>query len=70
MRAEVLFINTREFQIKWGTKSPISIQVPGAGPGGLPIRANGTASFKVKDYLTFIENVAGVKSTYVGLIAS
>lgn len=64
MRAEVLFINTKEFQIKWGTKSPVQISVPGL-PGGMPIRANGTASFKVKDYLSFIDQIAGIKASYV-----
>lgn len=64
MRAEILFINTREFQIKWGTKSPVQIQAQGL-PCGMPIRANGTASFRVKDYVTFIDKVAGIKDTYV-----
>jgi membrane protease subunit (stomatin/prohibitin family) len=66
IRAEVLFINTKEFQVKWGTKSPINI--PSASvdlPGGLPIRANGTFTFKVRDYMNLIENVAGVKSSYL-----
>ena len=64
MRAEVLFINTKEFQVKWGTKNPINLQTPQL-PGGMPVRANGTFCFKVKDYLTLIDNVAGVKSSYL-----
>lgn len=64
LRAEVLFINTRELQFKWGTKNPVQIAVPGL-PGGIPIRANGTASFKVKDYMAFIEQIAGVKNSFV-----
>ena len=63
MRAEVLFVNTKEFTIKWGTKGPIMLQASGL-PGGLPIRANGTANIKVSDYATLIDKVAGIKQTY------
>lgn len=48
MRAEVLFVNTKEFTVRWGTKQAINI--PAAGmPGGMPIRANGTFNFKVQE---------------------
>ena len=60
MRAEVLFINTKQFNMKWGTPKPIRVQAPGL-PGGLPIRANGSFDVKVGDYLVFIEKIAGVK---------
>lgn len=63
MRAEVLFVNTKIFQTKWGTRGPINIPAPGM-PGGLPIRANGTFSFKVNDYMQLIDTVAGVKDQY------
>lgn len=63
MRAEVLFINTKEFTVKWGTKNPINIPAQGL-PGGIPIRANGTFNFHVKDYIKLIEKVAGVKDSY------
>lgn len=63
MRAEVLFINTKQFNIKWGTPKPIRVQAPGL-PGGLPIRANGSFDVKVGDYLVFIEKIAGVKKQY------
>lgn len=63
MRAEVLFINTKQFNIKWGTPKPIRIQAPGL-PGGLPIRANGTFDVKIGDYLVFIEKIAGIKKQY------
>ena len=33
-------------------------------PGGLPIRANGTFTFKVNDYMALIDKVAGVKESY------
>ena len=54
LRAEVLFVNTKEFTVKWGTSMP----------GGLPIRAFGSFSFKISDYMNLIENIAGVKNQY------
>lgn len=63
IRAEVLFVNTKEFTIKWGTKGPIMLQTQGL-PGGLPVRANGTANVKVSDYATLIDKVAGIKDSY------
>lgn len=63
VRAEVLFINTKEFTVRWGTKTPINIQAPNL-PGGMPIGAFGTFSCKVSDYDVFIEKIAGVKKQY------
>lgn len=63
IRAEVLFINTKEFTVKWGTKQPINIAHPSL-PGGLPIRALGTFTCKLSDYMSFIDNIAGVKKQY------
>lgn len=63
MRAEVLFINTKEFIAKWGTKSAINIPTPQL-PGGMPIRANGTFNFKVADYVKLIDKIAGIKESY------
>ena len=39
------------------------LQAPGL-PGGMPVRANGTANVKVSDYMTLIDKVAGVKQSY------
>ncbi len=64
MRAEILFVNTKEFTVKWGTKSAINIPHPQL-PGGLPIRANGTFNVKVSDYIALIDKVAGIRSTYL-----
>ncbi|MGB8454326.1 MAG: SPFH domain-containing protein [Anaerocolumna sp.] len=64
MRAEVLFINTKEFTVKWGTRSAINIPTPQL-PGGMPIRANGTFNFKVNDYIKLIDKIAGVKDSYL-----
>ena len=63
VRAEVLFVNTKEFTEKWGTKNPILIPTQ-ALPGGMPIRAFGNFSFSVSDYITLIDKVAGVKQMY------
>eukprot|EP00130_Batrachochytrium_dendrobatidis_P008686 XP_006683561.1 hypothetical protein BATDEDRAFT_93319 [Batrachochytrium dendrobatidis JAM81] len=64
LRVEVLFVNTKEFTVKWGTKNAINIPSPSL-PGGIPIRANGTFNFKVNDYIPLIDNIAGVKKTYL-----
>ncbi|MBS4220651.1 SPFH domain-containing protein [Bacillus sp. FJAT-49711] len=64
MRVEVLFVNTKEFTVKWGTKNAINIPTPML-PGGMPIRANGTFNFKVNDYVALIDKIAGVKNSYL-----
>lgn len=64
IRAEVLFINTKEFIAKWGTQNAILIPTP-ALPGGMPIRANGTFTFKVNDYVKLIDKIAGVRQSYL-----
>ena len=63
MRAEVLFVNTKEFIAKWGTQNAINIPTP-ALPGGMPIRANGTFTFKVMDYVKLIDKIAGIRNSY------
>ncbi len=64
MRVEVLFVNTKEFTVRWGTKNAINIPVPDM-PGGLPVRANGTFRFKVDDYVALIDKIAGVRDSYL-----
>lgn len=62
LRAEVLFISTRECTVKWGTKNAISIPAPQLNlPGGMPIRAFGTFNCKVSDALVLIDKIAGVR---------
>ncbi|HBY72294.1 MAG TPA: hypothetical protein DEG06_08640, partial [Lachnospiraceae bacterium] len=63
IRAEVLFVNTKEFIVKWGTQNAINIPTPQL-PGGMPIRANGTVTFKVRDYVKLIDKIAGVRQSY------
>jgi membrane protease subunit (stomatin/prohibitin family) len=64
MRVEVLFVNTKEFVVKWGTPNVINIPAQGF-PGGMPVRANGTFTFKVKDYVAFIDQIAGVRDQFL-----
>lgn len=63
LRAEVLFVNTREFAVKWGTQNAINLPVAGL-PGGMPIRAFGIYTCKVGDYNMLLEKIAGVQDTY------
>lgn len=63
IRAEVMFINTREFNMNWGTKNALSLPVPGL-PGGMPIRAFGLFTCKVGQYDMLIEKIAGVQSSF------
>ncbi len=63
LRAEVLFVNTKEFLVKWGTKNAINIPSPRM-PGGIPIRSFGTFSVKIDDYLVLIDKIAGVKQEF------
>lgn len=63
IRAEVLFINTKEFNVRWGTKNAINIPAPGL-PGGMPIRAFGTFTCKISDRDALIDKVAGIKQMF------
>lgn len=63
LRAEVLFINTKELLVKWGTKNAINLQAPGL-PGGMPVRAFGTFNCRIVEHDTLIEKLAGIRQTY------
>ncbi len=63
LKAEVLFINTKEFQVKWGTKNPINIKAPSM-PGGMPIRAFGSFAVKISDHIVLIDKIAGIKKQF------
>jgi len=63
LRAEVLFINTKEHLVKWGTKNAINLPAPGL-PGGMPIRSFGTFSCKIADHMVLIDKLAGIKQMY------
>ncbi len=63
LRAEVLFINTREFNIQWGTVNALNLPVQGL-PGGMPVRAYGLFTCRVSDYGVLIDRIAGVQKTF------
>ena len=63
LRAEVLFINTKELLVKWGTKNAINLQAPGL-PGGMPVRAFGTFACKISNQEVLIDKLAGIRQTY------
>ena len=63
IRAEVLFVNTKELTVKWGTKNSINIPAQGL-PGGMPIKSFGTFCCKISDYEVLIDKVAGVKKQF------
>lgn len=63
IRAEVLFVNTKELTVKWGTKNAINIPAPGL-PGGMPIKSFGTFCCKISDYEVLIDKIAGVKKQF------
>ncbi len=63
LRAEILFINTKELLVKWGTKNAINLQAPGL-PGGMPIRAFGTFSCKIVEHDVVIEKLAGIRQVF------
>lgn len=57
---EVLFINTKECTVKWGTKNAINIPAEGL-PGGMPIRSFGTFDCRVDEHQTLIDRIAGLQ---------
>ncbi len=63
LRAEVLFVNTKEFLIRFGTKTPVYVKTEQL-PGGLPIRCFGSFTVKIDDYTSLIEQIAGVKQQF------
>ncbi|MCL1791238.1 MAG: SPFH domain-containing protein [Peptococcaceae bacterium] len=63
LRAEVLFVNQKEFTLKWGTKGAINIPSPGL-PGGMPVRAFGNFSIRINDYFCLMDKIAGVRTQY------
>ncbi len=63
LRAEVYFVNAKELLMNWGTRQRIMIPTDEV-PSGIPIGMNGNLVVEFRDYLKFIEKVAGVKPSY------
>lgn len=63
IKAEVYFINTRQFTgNKWGTQNPIMLR--DADFGNIRVRGYGIYSFKVDDAKTFLKEMFGTHSEY------
>lgn len=63
LRAEVLFVNTKEVLVKWGTRNVINLPAPQVA-GGIPVRAFGTFSCRVGDHRLVLEKLAGIRHSY------
>lgn len=63
LRAEVYFVNAKELLLPWGTRQRIMIPTPEV-PTGIPIGCNGNMVIEFRDYMKFIEKVAGVRASY------
>lgn len=63
LRAEVYFVNAKELLLPWGTRQRIMIPTPEV-PTGIPIGCNGNMIIEFRDYMKFIEKVAGVRASY------
>ncbi|MEZ4522255.1 MAG: SPFH domain-containing protein [Thermomicrobiales bacterium] len=63
-RAEVFFVNVREFtDLKWGTVQPIVYRDTDFGM--VRLRAFGTYSMRVSDVQLFVNQVVGTRATYL-----
>lgn len=63
LRAEVYFINSKELLLPWGTRQRIMIPTLEV-PSGIPVGCNGNLIIEFRDYVTFINKIAGVKETF------
>lgn len=63
LRAEVYFVNAKELLMNWGTRQRIMIPTTEV-PSGIPVGMNGNLVIEFRDYLKFIEKIAGVRPTY------
>ena len=64
MRVEVLFVNTKEFTVRWGRRIRSSFR----RHSFRAVCRSGAARslFKVNDYVTLIDKIAGMKESYEG----
>lgn len=63
IRTDVIFINTKEVTVKWGTQN--SVRIPSdLIKTGVPIRAFGTLQCKITDRINFIDQIAGIREIY------
>ncbi len=63
LRAEIYFVNAKELLMNWGTRQRLMIPTDEV-PSGIPVGMNGNLVVEFRDYLKFIEKVAGLRPTY------
>lgn len=63
LRAEVYFVNAKELLMNWGTRQRIMIPTDEV-PSGIPVGMNGNLVVEFRDYLKFIEKIAGIRPSY------
>ena len=62
-KAEILFVNTKQFtNRKWGTSNPVIIRDPELGP--VRVRAFGTYALRVSDPAQFVREIVGTNSIF------
>ena len=63
-KADVLFVNTRQFvNRKWGTTNPVIIRDPELGP--VRVRAHGTYALRVHEPAQFVRDIVGTTSVFL-----
>ncbi|MBC7249184.1 MAG: SPFH domain-containing protein [Anaerolineae bacterium] len=64
-KAEVYFVNTREFpEMGWGTDNPIPVLHPGIGLGASLLRAFGTYGMQITDPQLFVSQFVGTQGIF------
>ena len=62
-KAEILFVNTKQFtNRKWGTSNPVIIRDPALGP--VRVRAFGTYALRVQDPAQLVREIVGTNSIF------
>lgn len=60
---DVLFVNTKEITMTWGTKNPILVRF-GDAPQGVLIRGFGSYLMKFDDVANVVEKISGISELY------
>lgn len=63
IRTDIYFVNAKEMVLNWGTRQRIMIPTTEV-PSGIPVGMNGNLVIEFRDYLKFIDKIAGIKTTY------
>lgn len=63
IRTDIYFVNAKEMTLNWGTRQRIMIPTTEV-PSGIPVGMNGNLVIEFRDYMKFIDKIAGIKSTF------